>query len=560
MRLSALAVVLFLSTSCREGDDRVPAVGKHGCVPPRAPVKGGIERDTRWCGTVRVGGNVLVPKGVTLIVEPGTIVRFRPYRGYREPEKRLQLRVEGRLVARGRPGQLIRFTSDTVDPRNGDWSMVKLVSARGSRVAYALFEFGQHGLNIWNTDIDLSRVVIRFQNWEGLYAENNCRVTVDHSRIYANGYNCIAVEQKVRLEVRNSYIANCGTLGIHVDSSTAVIERNLIEGSQEGLCLDNDSTVTAVANRFAAPLNAAISCDQGKNRLTMANNVWDGVAEQRAVHCPDEARREVQSKKQAPLDAVVGVKEEGGAYIDYIPGDRRDDKYPYVYPERDETREVTRKIGGGIGLTWSLAWDGAALWTGNLAGELFRLDPRSGKVLRRLKAPGPQPWGMTHDGRLLWINDFARRRIYSVNPETGKVERQFPAPDPKGGCKGLTFDGTHLYALGWATHRIYRLSLDGKLLGSVAAPHRDLGGGLRRYVAGGLAWDGKAFWGPADRLFRFDRSGAVLGWIHSTSERVWDLAWDGEQLWTTQRANENWDRFPRIFRVRPLKPQVSDAH
>ena len=45
--------------------------------------------------------------------------------------------------------------------------------------------------------------------------------------------------------------------------------------------------------------------------------------------------------------------------------------------------------------------------------------------------------------------------------------------------------------------------------------------------------------------------GKELAWIHSTSDRVWDLTWDGEALWTTQRANENWVDFPRIFRVEP---------
>ena len=164
---------------------------------------------------------------------------------------------------------------------------------------------------------------------------------------------------------------------------------------------------------------------------------------------------------------------------------------------------------------------------------------------------------MTFDGKQLWINDFARRLIYAVDPASGKVRSQFPAPDPKGGCKGLAWDGKQLYALGWATHRLYTLSPTGKVIRSVPVPYRDIGGGVRVYVAGGLTWDGKTFWAPSDRLVRFGRDGKFIGWLHSTSERVWDMAWDGEALWTTQRANENWTKIPRLFRIKILKQRTT---
>ena len=491
-------------------------------------------------------GTVLVPGGVTLTVEPGTVVRFKPYRGYLRPERRLQLRVRGRLVAVGRPGRLIRFTSDAPSPRNGDWSMVKLMEARGSRIGHAVFEFAQHGLNVWRTDLELSHVVIRFNNWEGLYAESRCAVTVRDSRIYGNGYNCVAVEQRVQLKVARSYIGRCGTAGIHVDASQAEILGNLIEG---GVSLDDDARATVVANRFVGSRGGAVSCGEGRNRVRIGGNVTEATGGERPHRCAVE-RVKPAGDGVAPRRLVVGVNEGSGPFLDYIPGDRRHDLYRYVYPDRDATRRVTRKLGGELGLTWSLAWDGVSLWTASLAGEVLRLDPRSGRVLKRLRAPGPQPWGMTFAAGTLWINDFARRRLYALDPGSGAVRRELEAPDPEGGCKGVAWDGRHLWVLGWATHRLFRLDpRTGKVLSSVPAPWRDVGGGVRRYVAGGLTWDGEAFWAPSDRLVRFDRRGRVLGWAHATSERVWDLTWDGEALWTTQRANENWSDVPRIYRV-----------
>ena len=556
LRVTLLVVLTALAASCAKPEHlQDSGVKPPGCEAPSGPVRGQLKKNTRWCHDVTVDGNILVPRGVTLTIEPGTTVRFKAYRGYKEPEKRLRVRVEGRLIANGAPGKLIWFTSHQGAPQNGDWSMIKLVGARGSRISYAVFEFSQHGLNIWNTDIELSHVVIRFNNWEGLYIENKSKVVLSRSRIYANGYNCIAIEQFNHLTVKDSYIANCGTMGIHVDASEAHIQGNLIEGSQEGVSLDNDAKVTVVGNRFSAQKNAAISCGEGKNQLSMGNNVWDGIPENLAVACEDAQIKELESKVTPPLTLVTGVSEGDSRYLDYIPGNVRHDKYRYVYPPLDETRHVVKQLGGGLGLTWSVTWDGEALWTANLDGQVMRLDPRTGKVLKKFTAPGPQPWGMTFDGKKLWINDFARRRIYAVDPRNGKVLSHFTAPDPAGGCKGLAWDGKHLYALGWATHKLYTLSPNGRVIRSVPVPWRDIGGGVRVYVAGGLTWDGKTFWAPGDKLVRFGRDGKFIGWLHSTSERVWDLAWDGEALWTTQRANENWTKIPRLYRVKILKQQ-----
>ena len=287
--------------------------------------------------------------------------------------------------------------------------------------------------------------------------------------------------------------------------------------------------------------------------VTLGPNEFEGYPLDLAVDCPDSNIKAVEAAGNPPTTLSTGLREGLGPYLDYIPGERPHDPYLYVYGDKDETRQVIRKLGGDIGLSWSMAWDGKHLWTANLDGEIMRLDPVSGKVVQRLKSPGPQPWGMTHDGELLWVVDFARRKIHGLDPKTGKVRESFPSPDPAGGCKGLAHDGEHLYALGWATHKLYKLSPRGKVLAAVQVPHRDVGGGVKMYVAGGLTWDGEAFWAPADRLIRFDRKGKMLGWIHSTSERVWDMTWDGEALWTSLRANENWTDFPRLFRVKVLK-------
>lgn len=518
---------------------------------------GPVTQDTLWCDVVTLTGNVRVARNATLTINPGTRVRVTPFRDYRQPGKRLRIRVEGTLVALGRPGALIRFSSAHPEPRNGDWTGIHLAAARGAKLAHVSIEFAEQGLTVTDTDVTLKAVVLRFNNWEGLRARGESKVRLVGSRVYANGYNCVDAREGVVLLVKDSYVANCGMLGIHIGAATARIEQSLIDGHNEGLFLEQEADVTLEANRFSGQLSAGISCGHGRKSLRMGNNVFDGLPAKSHIICPGVKRLKLATDKRSSAGLRTQVTEGPGAYIDYIPGHRPRDLFPYTYPPRDATRVVTHQLGAGLGQTWSVAWDGKALWAANRAHELLRLDPASGKVLARVQVPHVSILGMTYHDRKLWICDGARRSVVALDPATGKELKRFKAPDTKGGCRGITHDGRHLYVLGWATPRLYQLSDAGKVLSSVPAPTRDLGGGVQLPVSGGLAWDGRAFWAPADGLVRFDRQGRALGWIHSTAARVKGLAWDGAGLWTAARTHEQWTNTPRLFRVKVKKVKSS---
>lgn len=89
-------------------------------APAQITVGGPIARNTTWWSEVLVTDHVTVEPGVTLTILPGTRVMFQHYRGYREPERRLSLQVQGSLIAIGTAAQPIYFTSDAADPQNGD--------------------------------------------------------------------------------------------------------------------------------------------------------------------------------------------------------------------------------------------------------------------------------------------------------------------------------------------------------------------------------------------------------------------------------------------------------
>jgi hypothetical protein len=499
-----------------------------------------LSQDATWAGTVYVDDRVEVLPNVTLRVLPGTRVMFKNYRGYKEPQKRLRMVVRGNIITEGTPQHPVYFTSDAPDPQNGDWSMLRLRTPTDkSFFHYTVFEYAQHGLNIWQGNALISHSVFRWNNWEGIYFESNSNIDLEYCQITENGYNGLAAEQFNTFTMDFCDVWRNGTNGVHVDASTLEIRQSLVHHNKaNGLSVDDNGTLRALGVALYDNAGWGLGIGEGTNTVEVSNIVAYGNPAG-AIQTPHTV---VSSSYFAPLVIDIGFQPDLSNPLGYIPGDQLLDNYMYVYPD-DETRAIARKIGQGLGLTWSVAWDGAQIWTATVGGKIYKLDPITGTVFQQFTAPGSQPWGLTFDGTYLWLVDFAEKRISKIDPATGQELATFPTPDPLGGCKGVTWDGTYLYVMGWTSPKIYKMDTNGNHVGTIPIA---LGGG-------GIAWDGSHFWVPGDGVIhRYDKLGNDAGWIYAASEGTWDMAWDGSYLWATQRTNENWSD-DKIFALNVLQ-------
>jgi len=504
---------------------------------------GPLARDEIWSGEIHITDHLFVPKGITLTIKPGTVVYFKHYRGYKEPWKRLGMTIAGTLKAVGTSERQIRFTSDASDPKNGDWHMLRFENAgNDSIVKYAVIEFAQQGINMWNSSPTISHTIVRWNNWEGIYLESYCKPLLEYNLIYENGYNGIAMEQFNEATLRYNTIMRSGTNGIHVDASTANIEYNIVRKNMaNGLSVDDHGTIIALNNTIEDNRDAGISLGEGMNKVIAHGNKFKNNS--RDIGTPPPGT-EVENIAGDGVGEIVYDYPDFKPYqLGYIPGDAEKDKYIYIYPDEDETRRVVKKIGEGLGLTWSVTWDGECIWTATLWGDVYKLDPETGEIKAHWKFPGPQAWGMTYDGEHLWINDFAEKKVYEM-ATNGTVISSFEIPDKGGGAKGITWDGEYLYLMGWTTPIIYKLDKSGTLIKKIEIK----GGG----AGGGLTWDGNYFWAPGGKgICKIGRNGGIVGGIYAASEGTWDLAWDGHYLWATQRTNENWQD-SKIYKIRVL--------
>lgn len=512
---------------------------------------GEISRDEIWSGTINITDSILIPKENTLTIKPGTTIKFKHNRDYKNPYK-LSLEVNGRLLAAGTKDKLIRFTSDAKIPRNGDWSMIRLFGKTKSRISYAIIEFGQQGVNLWKSDAVISHSIVRWNNWEGLYAESYSTPRIEYNRVYQNGYNGMAMEQFNNAIVRYNIFEKSGTHGLHIDASAALVEDNIFRNNKAaGLSLDDHSIVTAKKNTIAGNKLTQIMCGEGANVIAASGNKLSGT--DYLTNCGEENFTE-NSAGEGAAPITFSYKDKKWYNLGYTPGDRTKDKYIYIYPN-DETRKIVKKIGKGLGLAWSVALDGKDVWTATVSGNIYKLDGSTGAILKELKAPSAQPWGMAFDGTSLWITDFAEKRTYALDPETGIETFSFNNPDQERGAKGLAWDGSALYLMGWTTGKIYKINTQGKVLKTIT---------LSEGVGGGIAWDGKAFWIPCGSgICWYSTAGKRIGAIYAASEGTWDLEWEkaankvGGYLWATQRTNENWYDDAKIFKLEILNTQVA---
>ena len=213
---------------------------------------GAIATDTTWSGSVTVVGQLVVKKGATLTILPGTTVRFAWVDEDKDGIGDGELTVEGRLSAQGTRERMITFTSARERPQPKDWTYVMINFGRESVVEHCLFEYAFTGLQV-----HFSNVVVRNNSF--------------HDNFEALRFSTA----DIRIE-RNDIVGN--TYGIRYESrgSAAVVAGNRIVGNEYGFfpVIKSSSTVRIDGNNVESrSYNVKIGEEQRAD-LDFSGNWW----------------------------------------------------------------------------------------------------------------------------------------------------------------------------------------------------------------------------------------------------------------------------------------------
>jgi len=175
-----------------------------------------------------VTGDLTVPPGMTLTIEPGARIRFQGY---------YTLLVEGRLEAIGTEEQMIVFTSDQQVPAKDDWKRIEFSSSgETSRMQWCRVEYSTFGIYGKSTPLLLSHNVIRDNTENGLLIFSTFELPVEvKNHLVMDSNKGLWLEYADNATIENNILFENGELGIGCQESSPVLENNLLQANTYGL-------------------------------------------------------------------------------------------------------------------------------------------------------------------------------------------------------------------------------------------------------------------------------------------------------------------------------------
>ncbi|HUT82860.1 MAG TPA: right-handed parallel beta-helix repeat-containing protein [Candidatus Bathyarchaeia archaeon] len=495
-------------------------------------IKGGIiAQDETWSGSILVNESIVIPKGVTLTILPGTHVSFIPGNDYKNPQNYGFAVVGGTLIANGTSTEQIWFTSDADDPCNGDWGGFELYNTNDTLFNYVIIEYAQMGISQFNSKAQISHSIIRWINFEGLYMERSSPI-IEYNLLYQNGNHEIALEQY---------------------NYDVMIKNNIFAGGHVPF-IAIDSNVTLEGNYFYNYNNTDIPAIQaaGISHATVTGNKFDGFDNNTAIKSLDNSTTLISSNNDFGEGFIpipeLGFEDIKHTNLGYTPGDA-EDRFLYVFPPNDETRNVVRNIGAGLGFGWAIEYANGYIWKLE-TGKLLKIDPITSAYttfsVNSSEIAGPR--GFCYDGEYFWENDHTLLKIvkFKVNDTAVTIYDSFPIPESEtGGRQGLATDGTYLYITNRGGNKLFELDKNCTVQRTIDLVGIDL------YTP--FTWNGTHFWAPGgqNKLIAFTKDCVIEGWIYDVAVGISDMSWDGTNLWGIYKTCESWND-AKIFQIEIL--------
>lgn len=236
---------------------------------------GKMMSDEIWRGDILITGDVEIPAGVILTIEPDTTVRFTAQSDDQHDEDEydpsdpstihatmISILVFGILEARGTPNQPIIFTTDSNTPGSLDWQSIMLEGNGAVFLDYAIIEHGYFGvqLNSATLSATITHSTIRNTTTCGVCTQGHPiyeSVIISDSRFIECGREAIDTYSDQKIIVQHNLFSENYVAIMSVGSSITV-ENNLFINNIRGIGVVKQGTPTIIGNEFTQTDGAAI--------------------------------------------------------------------------------------------------------------------------------------------------------------------------------------------------------------------------------------------------------------------------------------------------------------
>jgi streptogramin lyase len=112
--------------------------------------------------------------------------------------------------------------------------------------------------------------------------------------------------------------------------------------------------------------------------------------------------------------------------------------------------------GGPKGGAHGLEWRDDELWLNvPVTREIYRMDPKDGRILGAIPAPGVRPHGMAWEDGKLWCVDTTDKAIYKLDPTSGKILDKIDCREPE--PHGMTIHSGQMWLCDAKTRQVFVL-------------------------------------------------------------------------------------------------------
>lgn len=192
------------------------------------PVTGNVSGNWTNTNTYIVNGDITIPLGETLTIEPGTKIKFNGY---------YSLIVNGTLIAVGSESNYIRFTSNSTSPTNKDWNQILInTSSTSSQLKYCIVEYGKKdnddniGIVHVLGEMNIENCIIQYSEETGISSRGNTKTINILNNTISNCSYGIAVALGKSANIVGNKIFNINLIGMHLgtNSNSTIVQNNQI--------------------------------------------------------------------------------------------------------------------------------------------------------------------------------------------------------------------------------------------------------------------------------------------------------------------------------------------
>ncbi len=254
--------------------------------------KGVIEKDTVWQGEIILKGDVEVAEKATLIILPGSTVRFEKIEEF-GPAKlstdklshfpRAELIVRGHLYAQGTAYKEITFTSaEGASATPGDWGAINFLGSVDNILEFCVFTYAHTAVHCHSSQVVISHctfhynsVAIGLKNAKGIPIK--CVVPILYNMITRNGGG-ILFGRGSSPTISHNEINNNTFFGIYAKKGgLATVRYNNITNNGKGIIFYGVKGLVLRDNNIIDNTDYNISLLDGQPTDIIAQRNWWGT-------------------------------------------------------------------------------------------------------------------------------------------------------------------------------------------------------------------------------------------------------------------------------------------